>query len=268
MPGASHDRTVQSPLAQRSATVRADIVRRTKLPGHIVKSQFALTHRHGLAFARLQVTDFGYFDQITHLFVFSSQNFYSCCMNPGRFQDAITHIDAANAQDPRGVELPYAQRLSAWVERLEPKASEELRLAARAQHICRWMTPRESYPSGRIGYLKWREDLKQFHARKAGEILRQLSYEETTVAHVQDLIRKRNFPRNAESCVLEDALCLMFLETQFAETTAKTGDEKMLGILQKTWRKMTPQAREIALTLPMSTGQRALVEKALAGFTS
>ncbi len=186
-------------------------------------------------------------------------------MNPGRFQDAIARIDAANAQDPRGVELPYAQRLSSWVERLAPKASEELRLAARAQHICRWMIPRESYPPGRIGYLKWREDLKQFHARKAGEILRQLGYDETMVARVQDLIRKRNFPRNPEGRALEDGLCLVFLETQFAETTAKTGDEKMLGILQKTWRKMTPQAQEIALTLPMSPEQRALVEKALAG---
>ena len=116
--------------------------------------------------------------------------------------------------------------------------------------------------------MKWREDLKQFHARKAGEILRQLGYEETTVARVQDLIRKRNFPRNPEGRVLEDALCLVFLETQFAETTAKTGDEKMIGILQKTWRKMTPQAQQIALAVPMTTECRALVEKALAGFTS
>lgn len=165
------------------------------------------------------------------------------------------------------MELPYAQHLSAWVERLAPNASEELRLAARAQHICRWMIPRESYPPGRIGYLKWREDLKQFHARKAGEILREVGYEETPVTRVQDLIRKRNFPHDPEGRVLEDALCLVFLETQFNETNAKTGDEKMLGILQKTWRKMTPQARDIALTLPMSSGQRALVEKALAGFT-
>jgi hypothetical protein len=187
---------------------------------------------------------------------------------PSRFQAALEQIDAANAHDPRGVELPYAQRLSAWIERLAPNASEELRLAARAQHICRWMIPRESYPPGRIGYLKWREDLKQFHASKAGEILSKLGYEEMTATRVQDLIRKRNFPRDPEGRVLEDALCLVFLETQFAETKAKTGDEKMLGILQKTWRKMTPRARDIALTLPMSVGQRALVEKALAGFTS
>lgn len=184
-------------------------------------------------------------------------------MNSSRFQDAIARIDAANAQDPRGAELPYSQRLSAWIERLAPDASEPLRLAARAQHICRWMSPRDSYPAGRVGYLKWREDLKHFHARKAGEILREAGYDEATVARVQDLIHKRNFPRDEEGRVLEDALCLVFLETQFAETTGKTGEEKMVDILRKTWRKMTPRAQQIALTLPMSDACRALVQKAL-----
>jgi hypothetical protein len=186
-------------------------------------------------------------------------------MDSSRFQEAIVRFDAANADDPRRQELPYAQDLSAWVERLSPDASEPLRLAARAQHLCRWLIPRESYPEGRIGYLKWREDLKQFHAEKAGDILREVGYDDGTVARVQELIRKRDFPRDPEGRVLEDALCLVFLETQFAETTAKTGEEKMIGILQKTWKKMTPQAREVALTLPMSVGCRVLVEKALAG---
>jgi hypothetical protein len=127
------------------------------------------------------------------------------------------------------------------------------------------MIPRDSYPPGRIGYLKWREDLKQFHARKAGEILHEVGYDDAINSRVQDLIRKRNFPRNPDGRILEDALCLVFLETQFAETTAKTGDEKMIGILQKTWRKMTPQAQQIALTIPMSAECRALVDKALTG---
>ncbi|HUJ10117.1 MAG TPA: DUF4202 domain-containing protein [Verrucomicrobiae bacterium] len=186
-------------------------------------------------------------------------------MISGRFQEAIARFDAANAADPRNIELPYAQRLSAWIDRLAPAASEELRLAARAQHICRWMIPRESYPPGRIGYLKWREEMKHFHARKAGDMLREVGYDDATVSRVQDLIHKRNFPRNPEGRVLEDALCLVFLETQFAETTAKTGDDKMIGILQKTWRKMTTQAQQIALALPMSPECRKLVQKALAG---
>ena len=184
-------------------------------------------------------------------------------MNSARFQEAISRFDAANSQDPHGRELPYAQRLSAWVEKLCPDASEELRLAARAQHICRWLIPRESYPPDRIGYLKWREDLKQFHAQKAGEILHEVGYDASVVTRVQDLIRKRNFPRDAEGRILEDALCLVFLETQLDETTDKTGEEKMISILQKTWKKMTPPAREVALTLPMTDALRALVERAL-----
>jgi hypothetical protein len=173
----------------------------------------------------------------------------------GRFQEAIARIDTVNAADPRGIELAYSLRLS---------DSEPLQLAARAQHIARWESPRDSYPAGRFGYLKWREDLKQFHAEKAGRIMREVGYDESAVSRVQDLIRKRNFPRDEEGRVLEDALCLTFLETQFAETTVKTGEEKMVEILRKTWRKMTPQARQIALTLPMTPACRSLVERALA----
>ena len=186
-------------------------------------------------------------------------------MNETRFQTTITRFDAVNAQDPRGQELPYSRRLSAWVEQLAPAASEELRLAARAQHIGRWAIPRESYPMDRAGYLKWRTELKNFHAGKACEIMRETGYDEKSIARVQQLIQKQLFPNDPDSCVLEDALCLLFLEAQFAETTVKTGADKMIGILQKTWKKMTPQAREIALGLPMSGESRTLMEKALTG---
>lgn len=184
-------------------------------------------------------------------------------MNEERFQEAIRRIDEVNAADPRGIELPYSRHLANWVDRLAPEASEPLRLAARAQHIARWEISRDTYPEGRIGYLKWREDMKQMHARKAGDILRDVGYDDATIQRVQDLMRKRNFPRDPEGRILEDALCLVFLETQFAETTAKTGEDKMTGILQKTWNKMTPQAREIALTLPLTDDLRRLVQRAL-----
>ena len=180
-----------------------------------------------------------------------------------RLQTAVARLDAANAGDPRGRELDYAERLSAWVHRLAPAPTAALQLAARAQHLTRWRIPRESYPADRLGYLRWRTDLKQFHAQAAGEILREVGYDETMVTEVQDLIGKRNFPRDPASRVLEDALCLVFLETQFAETTAKTGADKMVAILRKTWQKMTPRAQAIALALPLPPAQRALVERAL-----
>src|SRR6266700_963274 len=104
-----------------------------------------------------------------------------------RFEAAIRCFDAANSLDPnleivegiaRPRELVYAERLTQWVLKLCPDPSEELRLAARCQHICRWMIPRSSHPMTRPGYLNWREDLKKFHAEKAGELLREVGYTE------------------------------------------------------------------------------------------
>ncbi len=192
--------------------------------------------------------------------------------DPERFAAALRRFDEANARDPNveqagGVahprELLYAQRLTEWVLKLCPDASEALRLAARCQHLCRWMVPRDSYPMTRAGYLKWREGLKHFHAQKAGEILREVGYPEETIARVQSLNLKKDFPNDAEGRVLEDALCLVFLEYQFADLASKTTEEKMINALQKAWKKMTPAGQAQALKLSYSPQQQALLEKAL-----
>jgi Domain of unknown function (DUF4202) len=192
--------------------------------------------------------------------------------DPRSFEAALRRFDEENGRDPHveqagGAahprELLYAGRLSEWVLKLCPEASEELRLAARCQHLCRWMVPRESYPMTRAGYLKWREGLKQLHAQKAGEILREVGYPEEVVARVQSLNLKKNFPHDAEVRVLEDALCLVFLEHQFAELASKTAEDKMVNALQKAWKKMTPAAQAQALKLAYSPRQQTLLEQAL-----
>ena len=189
-----------------------------------------------------------------------------------RFEAAYRRFDAANSLDPnleivegvaRPRELVYAERLTQWVLNLCPDAPEELRLAARCQHLCRWMIARGSYPMTRPGYLQWREDLKKFHAEKAGEILRAVGYPEAIVAKVQTLNLKKNFPQDADSRILEDALCLVFLEFQFAELAAKTVDAKMINALQKSWNKMTPTAREQAMKLSFGQKEKSLLERAL-----
>lgn len=193
---------------------------------------------------------------------------------PERFAAAIRRFDEENARDPNveavaGVaqprELIYAQRLTDWVLKLCPGASEELRLAARCQHLCRWMIPRGQYPMTRTGYLKWRNDLKAFHAEKAGEILREVGYPAEVIARVQDLNLKKNFPNDPDSRVLEDALCLIFLQYQLADLAAKTDEDKMINALQKSWKKMTQVAREEALKLSFGPKEKALLERALAG---
>ena len=115
----------------------------------------------------------------------------------------------------------------------------------------------------RAGYLKWREGLKHFHARKAGEILREVGYPEEVVARVQSLNLKKDFPHDAEGRVLEDALCLVFLEHQFGDLASKTSDDKMTNVVQKTWHKMTPAAHALALSLSYDPHARALLDKAL-----
>lgn len=192
--------------------------------------------------------------------------------DPRRFEAALRRFDEENARDPhveqvagaaRPRELLYAQWLSEWVLKLCPGASEELRLAARCQHLCRWLVPRDSYPMTRAGYLKWREALKQFHAQKAGEILREAGYKEEVVARVQSLNLKKSFPHDAEGRVLEDALCLVFLEHQFADLASKTADDKMINALQKAWKKMSPAGQAHALKLSYSPREQELLEKAL-----
>jgi hypothetical protein len=189
-----------------------------------------------------------------------------------RFQQAIRRFDEENARDPTTElhndapvprELLYARRLYEWVQKLAPNASEELLLAARSQHICRWMIPRSSYPMDRVGYLKWRNELKKFHATKVGEILHEVGYPDDVIERVQAFNLKKNFPADSESRVLEDALCLVFLQYQFAGLAARTSQEKMINALQKTWKKMTPLGHDHALKLSYGEKEKALIEKAL-----
>jgi hypothetical protein len=190
--------------------------------------------------------------------------------DPKQFQAALLRFDEENSRDPNSEnsqprELLYSQRLTNWVLKLRPDASEELRLAARCQHICRWQSPRENYPLTRAGYLKWRADLKKFHAQKSGKILREVGYDEETIRRVQDLNLKKNFPNDADTRTLEDALCLVFLEFQLAGLAAKTADDKTINALQKSWGKMTEAARAEALKLNYGEREKTLLQRALNG---
>jgi len=197
--------------------------------------------------------------------------------DPQKFAAALRRFDMENSRDPNletvagvaGVahprELLYAQRLTEWVLRLAPDASEALRLAARCQHICRWESPRDSYPMDRAGYLRWRADLKKFHAEKSGAILREAGYDDETIRRVQDLNLKKHFPADAETRTLEDALCLVFLQFQLASLAGKTNDAKTVNALQKSWGKMTEAARSEALKLNYGEREKALLHRALNG---
>ena len=188
-----------------------------------------------------------------------------------RFRDAVARFDRANAEDPRtetvdGVahpkELLYAQRMSAALERFAPEASEVVRLAARCQHVRRWTVPRADYPPGRAGYRRWRTDRGRFHAETAGGVLRAAGYEDDTVGRVQALLRKERLKADPEAQVLEDVVCLVFLRHYLAPFAARHEDEKVVGILRKTWRKMSDRGRAAARKVELAPELRTLVGRA------
>ena len=193
--------------------------------------------------------------------------------NSARFLAAIVAFDRANAEDPnlievggaqRPRELVDAERLSTWVERLAPDASEALRLAARCQHIRRFESPRGSFPEGRVGYLQWRTQLGRFHADTSARLLTEAGYEQPLIDEVRRINLKQGLHSNPDTQTIEDALCLVFLEFELEEFRAKHPDEKVVDIVRKSWKKMSEAGRAAALQLPLSGDALALVTRALA----
>jgi hypothetical protein len=166
------------------------------------------------------------------------------------FDAALAAIDEANSRDPSGRELEYSRRMSEMLERFAPGAPESMRLAARAQHIERWKTPRQSYPAGRQGYLEWRTHMYELHADTAARLLAQAGYDDATIERVKSAVAKRRLRTDPEAQLLEDVSALVFIEHTLAAFAGQHPDydeAKWLGILGKTWRKMSPRAREFAL---------------------
>jgi len=185
---------------------------------------------------------------------------------------AFREFDAANAKDPNTEsfggktypkELLYSMRMTEKLNEFEPHASEALQLTARCQHIRRWEIPREDYPMDRVGYLRWRQDLKKFHAEIAAEILEKVGYPEETTARVAFLLQKKKLKRDPETQTLEDVICLVFLQYYLEDFAQKHPEDKLVDILRKTWNKMSASGRDAAHKLPLSEKMFLLLDKAL-----
>ena len=193
----------------------------------------------------------------------------------GKFAAVIAAIDAANALDPNRIEVDgrpepaefvYGRRMSETLVRMSPDASEQLRIAARGQHIERWTSPRKTYPEGRAGYLKWRNDLKEHHANRLADIMAAAGYAEADIQRVGSLVRKERIKRDPEAQTLEDVACVVFLAHYLGDFLAKTtADEAKLGdILAKTWIKMSEHGHEHALRLALPATVPRLLQEGLA----
>jgi Domain of unknown function (DUF4202) len=193
-------------------------------------------------------------------------------MTTTTFLNASSLIDAENAQDPNQEtyqsisypkELLYSNRMYERLMRFYPNASEAVQIASKAQHICRWKIVRESYSMHRVGYLTWREDLKKFHAKTTAQILQKVGYDETFIARVSFLIEKKLLKKDEETQLLEDVICLVFLEFYFEAFVDKHDKEKLKNIITKTWNKMSEKGHQEALKINFSKSNFILIKEAL-----
>lgn len=189
-----------------------------------------------------------------------------------RFTKAIAAFDAYHERDPNTEtedgklyprELLYARRMTSQLERFAPDANEAVKLAARCQHIGRWEIPREKYPMEKKGYLQWRNEEKFHHAAIAEKILRECGYEDDTIEKVKSLLLKKELFTNAETQLIEDVVCLVFIQYYLDEFTAKHNDEKVVDILRKTLRKMSRAGKEAVDTLQLSAKTNSLIKRAV-----
>lgn len=191
-----------------------------------------------------------------------------------KYETAFAQIDKAHADDPRHVqntsipyELHYAQKMTAYLSKLQPEADELLRLAIRAQHLRRWEVPRDSYPATKLGYHSWRAGLQKRQAALVEQICVGSGYSDEEAARVGALVQKADLKQgDPDTQTLEDVACLVFLDDQFDKFETDLADEeKMVGILRKTWGKMSERGREEALKIELSDNAKRLIGIALNG---
>jgi len=160
-------------------------------------------------------------------------------------------------------ELAHSKMASAWLRRFDVDPSDEQLIAARAHHLRRWDIPRTDYPDGRAGYLRWRRDLGARHRDDVEAIMGDAGYDDSAIARTAAIMAKRDLDRDPAVQAHEDALCMVFLETQLDQLCDRLGDEKAAEVVAKTLGKMSPAGITAALSVRFSDPGGAVVAAAV-----
>lgn len=179
----------------------------------------------------------------------------------------LAAIDAVNELDPnqlngRPLARVQGERASHWLTRLVDAPSPELQLSVRAHHLRRWEIARADYPTGRHGYLRWRRANKAHQAESLAALMSEASWSSESIELARTLLMRTKLRRDPDTQALEDAACLVFLETQFEAMVDSTDHDHLVAIVAKTLRKMSHDAIGLAQSLPLSERGAAVVRDA------
>ena len=188
-----------------------------------------------------------------------------------KFACAIAAFDDYHRRDPNTVidngvawpsELLYVERLTHRLDAFAPDAGETVRLAARCQHIGRWEIPRENFPMDKKGYFQWRNEEKIHHCNIAEKVLAKCGYDTGSIEEVKTLLMKKGLHGNEDTQLLEDVVCMVFVEYYLEDFAARHPDEKIVDILRKTFRKMSAGGKSAVDDLNITSRNRSLIERA------
>lgn len=188
-----------------------------------------------------------------------------------KYDCAIAAFDDYHRRDPNVViadgisypsELLYVERLTKRLNAFAPMANETVRLAARCQHIGRWEISRDKYPMDKKGYLQWRNEEKVHHCNIAEKILSECGYGADTIEQVKVLLMKKGLHGNEDTQLLEDVVCMVFLEFYLEPFAAKHPEDKVVDILRKTFRKMSASCKGSVDSLNITSKNRSLIARA------
>jgi hypothetical protein len=81
--------------------------------------------------------------------------------------------------------------------------------------------------------------------------MKQVGYDDEMVDRVKTIVSKKGLKVNPETQLMEDVVDLVFIEHYMLGFTAQHpeyDEAKWIPIIRKTWQKMSPHAREFALS--------------------
>lgn len=192
---------------------------------------------------------------------------------PPLIADSVARLQEGLREDPRRVvfqgsegpkEFLFSQRVVDWIYRLQKEPSPALLLAAWGHVFKRWAIPRDTYPKTTSGYHQWRRAQAQMSADEAGRIAAEAGVSEDMIKTAKDVMLKKNFPSDPDTQTFEDADCLAFLEMKLMDYLEEwERDQKIARILQGTLEKMSPKAKELAMTIDYAPAALRLLEEAI-----
>jgi len=191
-----------------------------------------------------------------------------------QFDNALEAFDRYNSNDPNKEyvngqlvpkELLYSQRMTYRLLKYFPESPAYLQLAARGQHIGRWEIARSQYPLDKKGYFQWRNKLNEHHAEIVERILKNLEFGFQEIEKIKSLIKKKELATSPDTQVLEDVVCLVFLEYYCEAFAAKHDNEKVVDILRKTMKKMSEKAIRAVADISLSNKIKSMIYEASSG---